>query len=128
MVLLVMWPEGKEASPRFLSDSSDQRTSGFLKIDINSGRPFSSFTIRTDSRCFGRLRLIADFNELVIGPVIRNAINKQKMHARARKQPKIRAAKIIITRSGWLTAGERHRDSVTSHPSRPADPLLVYRS
>src|SRR5947209_16179836 len=56
-------PDGNEGSPRLRSDSSERRTTGFLKIDINSGRPFSSRTIRTESTCFGRLRLMADRSE-----------------------------------------------------------------
>src|SRR6266481_1354605 len=93
IVLLVMWPDGNEGSPRRLSDSSDRRTTGFLKIDMNSGRPFSNRTIRTESTCFGRLRLIADFNVFVIGVVITIAMSRQQMHARALNPPNTSAAK-----------------------------------
>src|SRR5438046_8659382 len=104
MVLLVMWPDGKEASPRRRSDSSERRTTGFLKNDMNSCRPFSNRTMRTDATCFGRLRLIADFNVFVTGSAITIAISKQKMEARARNPPKMSATKTIITSNGFQTS------------------------
>jgi len=48
--------------------------------------------------------LIADFNVFVSGSAITIAINKQKMHARARNPPKTRAARIIIMSNGFQTS------------------------
>ena len=74
------------------------------KIDINSGRPFSNRTIRTDATCLGRRRLIADFSVFVTGSAMTTAMRRQKMQARARKPPKTSAAKTMMMRNGFQTS------------------------
>src|SRR5438270_13590166 len=98
-----MCPDGKEGSPRRRSDSSELRTTGFLKIDINSGRPFSNRTIRTEATCLERLRLIADFKVFVTGSAMMTQSNKQKMQARALIPAKTSATKMKMMRSGDQT-------------------------
>src|SRR5260370_7533678 len=122
MVLLVMWPDGKEPSPRIRSDSSERRTTGFLKIDMNSGRPFSSRPMRTEATCFGRLRLIADFNVFVIGSAMRIGIANQKIQPPPLNPPKITPPKTTRLRAHLLPPTTPTPPSHTPTPPPPPPP------
>src|SRR5438477_13153764 len=99
-VLLLVWPDGKEAPERARSAAFEKRTCGFLKIVRIMGRVFSSSIMRTVCDCFGGGRPMACLSGSTAKFERPSATAVQKTNARPRKPPKMRSATAARRKNG----------------------------